>query len=52
MNPAIKIKAGDCFSMVVNSIGDLYTCGKGNFGRLGHGNEDNCYKMKIIEYFR
>jgi hypothetical protein len=30
----------------------LYTCGKGNFGRLGHGSEDNCYKMKIVEYFR
>ena len=38
--------------MAINTIGDLYSCGKGNFGRLGHGNEDNQYKMKVVEYFR
>lgn len=33
--PAVKVCAGDGFSIVLNSQGDVFSCGKGNFGRLG-----------------
>ena len=36
-NPGRKVSAGDCFSVFLDSLGDVYTCGKANFGRLGQG---------------
>jgi len=35
--PAVKIQAGDGFSVILNSKGEVYTFGKGNWNRLGHG---------------
>jgi alpha-tubulin suppressor-like RCC1 family protein len=34
-NPGIKVAAGDGFSVFLDNHGSVYTCGKGNFGRLG-----------------
>jgi alpha-tubulin suppressor-like RCC1 family protein len=36
-NPGKKVSAGDGFSVFLDSLGDVYTCGKANFGRLGQG---------------
>ena len=36
-NPGKKVSAGDGFSVFLDSQGDVYTCGKANFGRLGQG---------------
>ena len=30
----------------------MYSCGKGNFGRLGHGIEENFERMTELRYFR
>lgn len=35
--PAIKVCAGDGFSVILNNEGHVYTAGKANFGRLGQG---------------
>jgi alpha-tubulin suppressor-like RCC1 family protein len=34
-NPAKKIQAGDGFTLILSEQGHVYSCGKGNFGRLG-----------------
>jgi len=34
---AVKVQAGDGFSVILDEHGDVYTTGKGNFGRLGLG---------------
>ena len=34
-DPAIKVCAGDGFSIALDSHGQVFSCGKGNFGRLG-----------------
>lgn len=47
----VKIKASDCFSSVLSAEGDLFTCGKGAFGRLGHGNQTNYYSFTMVEWF-
>lgn len=33
--PGVKILAGDGFSLFLDKDGIVYSCGKGNFGRLG-----------------
>ncbi|XP_050578084.1 E3 ubiquitin-protein ligase HERC2 [Bombus affinis] len=35
------IACGSTYSAVLSSNGELYTWGRGNYGRLGHGNSDN-----------
>ena len=32
-----KVSAGDGFSVFLDVLGNVYTCGKANFGRLGQG---------------
>lgn len=34
-NPGKKICAGDGFSVFLDTLGSVYSCGKANFGRLG-----------------
>ena len=43
--------ASDGFSIFLSTVGDVYTCGKGNFGRLGHGHEMNVYALTKINWF-
>lgn len=50
-SPAVKVCASDGFTMVLNRCGDVFSCGKGNFGRLGHGNERDCREIKKIMWF-
>lgn len=50
-NPAVKVSAGDCFSLVLDSQGEVYSCGKGNFGRLGHGDQNSKNEMTAVKYF-
>ncbi|XP_017887257.1 E3 ubiquitin-protein ligase HERC2 [Ceratina calcarata] len=35
------IACGSTYSAALSSNGELYTWGRGNYGRLGHGNSDN-----------
>jgi alpha-tubulin suppressor-like RCC1 family protein len=42
---AQKVCASDGFSIVLSKSGDVHTCGKGNFGRLGHGDERDVKEM-------
>ncbi len=44
---------GPRHSGVVTENGDLYTFGSGNWGVLGHGNEDSVkfHQPKLVEYF-
>uniref|UniRef100_A0A2C9K806 HECT-type E3 ubiquitin transferase n=1 Tax=Biomphalaria glabrata TaxID=6526 RepID=A0A2C9K806_BIOGL len=40
----VQICAGSTYSAAISSSGELYTWGRGNYGRLGHGSsEDQCY---------
>ncbi|KAK9875129.1 hypothetical protein WA026_005922 [Henosepilachna vigintioctopunctata] len=38
----IDIICGTSYSAAISSNGSLYTWGKGNYGRLGHGTSDDC----------
>ncbi len=51
-NP-IDVYMGPRHSAVVTENGDMYTFGSGNWGVLGHGNEDNVPHSapKKVEYF-
>ena len=37
----IAISCGSTYSAAVSASGELYTWGRGNYGRLGHGNSDD-----------
>ena len=47
-----KVCCGDGFSLALSKAGMVYSCGKGNLGRLGHGVEMNVGQMWEIQYFR
>ena len=49
--PATKAQAGDGFSVVLNNEHEVYVCGKGNYGRLGLGYDQNCNWMTQIKWF-
>ena len=49
--PAIKVSAGDGFSLVLNYDGEVFTCGKGNYGRLGQGHTNSLSTMTRIDWF-
>ena len=44
------MSAGDCFSLALDDNHIVYSCGKGNFGRLGHGDQLDGNQMKAINY--
>ena len=43
--------ASDGFSVVLSADGDVYTSGKGNFGRLGHGHDRDLSDLTRIDWF-
>lgn len=38
--------------MCINDMFQMYTWGKGEDGRLGHGNEDDVWSPKRVEHFK
>jgi len=44
-----SVSCGAMHTAVIGSNGELFTCGAGWFGRLGHGDMDNQYSLKLIE---
>lgn len=49
-NPATKVCAGDGYSAVLTEKGDIYSFGKGSFGRLGNGNVSSLSVPKKIRF--
>ena len=47
----LKLQASDGFSVFLDEYGSLFTCGKGNFGRLGQGTNSNITRPKQIDWF-
>ncbi|GAB1604494.1 E3 ubiquitin-protein ligase HERC2-like [Argonauta hians] len=45
----IDIAAGGAHSACITANGELYTWGKGRYGRLGHGDSDDQTKPKVVE---
>ena len=42
------IACGSTYSAAISSSGELYTWGRGNYGRLGHGSsEDQCLPKPV-----
>ena len=39
--PAIMVACGCNFTLVLNASGRVWSCGRGDFGQLGHGNNKN-----------
>jgi len=50
-SPAIKVCAGDGFSVALGYDRHVYACGKGNFGRLGQEHTANLSTMTEISWF-
>lgn len=44
----VHIACGSTYSAAVTTEGELYTWGKGNYGRLGHGSSDDHYKPTLV----
>ncbi|XP_060089857.1 E3 ubiquitin-protein ligase HERC2 isoform X3 [Heteronotia binoei] len=45
----VDIAAGGAHSACITAAGDLYTWGKGRYGRLGHGDSEDQLKPKLVE---
>ena len=45
----VDIACGGAHSAVITATGELYTWGKGRYGRLGHGDSDDQMKPKLVE---
>ncbi len=45
----VDISCGGAHSAAITSTGELYTWGKGRYGRLGHGDSDDHCKPKLVE---
>lgn len=45
----IDVVCGGTYSAAISSNGALYTWGRGNFGRLGHGNSEDCSLPTMVE---
>lgn len=44
----IEIACGGAHSAAITSHGELYTWGKGRYGRLGHGDSEDQLKPKLV----
>ena len=45
----VDISCGGAHSAAITSSGELFTWGKGRYGRLGHGDSDDQYKPKLVD---
>ena len=45
------ITCGGSHSACIGKSGELYTWGKGRYGRLGHGDSDDQTKPKLVQFF-
>nr|XP_032812660.1 E3 ubiquitin-protein ligase HERC2 isoform X4 [Petromyzon marinus] len=45
----VDVAAGGAHSACITSAGELYTWGKGRYGRLGHGDSEDQLKPKMVE---
>ncbi|XP_041055229.1 E3 ubiquitin-protein ligase HERC2 isoform X4 [Carcharodon carcharias] len=45
----IDVAAGGAHSACITAAGELYTWGKGRYGRLGHGDSEDQLKPKLVE---
>ncbi|CAH1964040.1 unnamed protein product [Acanthoscelides obtectus] len=45
----VDIACGGAHSAAITASGDLYTWGKGRYGRLGHGDSEDQLKPKLVE---
>ncbi|CAH1268469.1 HERC2 [Branchiostoma lanceolatum] len=45
----VDIAAGGAHSACITSTGELFTWGKGRYGRLGHGDSEDQMKPKLVE---
>ena len=46
----VSISAGGAHSACITSSGELYTWGKGRYGRLGHGDSEDQPKPKMVRF--
>ena len=44
----VDVAAGGAHSACITSAGELYTWGKGRYGRLGHGDSDDQARPKLV----
>lgn len=44
------IACGSSHSAAITSVGELYTWGQGQYGRLGHGDEISKYTPELVSY--
>lgn len=47
----VDIAAGGAHSACITAAGDLFTWGKGRYGRLGHGDSEDQLKPKLVRNF-
>lgn len=45
----VDVTCGGAHSAAITASGELYTWGKGRYGRLGHGDSDDQLKPKLVE---
>uniref|UniRef100_A0A8C4NJF8 HECT-type E3 ubiquitin transferase n=1 Tax=Eptatretus burgeri TaxID=7764 RepID=A0A8C4NJF8_EPTBU len=45
----VDVAAGGAHSGCISSVGELYTWGKGRYGRLGHGDSEDQLKPKLVD---
>ena len=44
----MDIAAGGAHSACITATGELYTWGKGRYGRLGHGDSEDLTRPKLV----
>ena len=45
----VQVAAGDKFSMALTASGELCAWGEGEYGQLGHGNEENLAVPRVVD---
>lgn len=44
----VMAACGDDFTLLLSELREVYSCGRGDAGQLGHGTLDNCYRPKVV----
>lgn len=47
-----QISCGSTYSAAITGSGELYTWGRGNYGRLGHGTSDDVSEPTMVKGLR